>query len=467
MLRMKKIDINNNAFKILVFALAISVVFLFAFLFLITGNIVFPCLNGLIMLLSLFIYKQKYRVYSIVFFSFLPSLLSINKYGIPSFVSINVIVYIICILVDLIIFRKAIKRIDFFRVACFILLAIFLLFVCLLNIKDISITKAISGICYLSLPVLFLLDKRAEKNYLILIILFSLAIILTNLFAFAFIYIFKSYSFRFLELFIPDYVLELKVKGYSGFRFPGLIGDSNHNSLNILLATAMAILYSIKFKKWRIFLISNSFLMQMFGFIGGSKTYILCLFLMMFGFIIYYFYVKKMLIIGTSITLLILCFGALFFLNIGIVCTSILRLLNTDSRGGFLESLTTGRLSVWKNYLVAISAKPILAIFGHGVSSVKLFDFHFHSVWLELLWDFGFVGTAIFVYYFYQMFLVPLKNKSILIYFPLIICMFFGLTLHILYDESIYFCFVICILLSDNFKRKEKIKNTTFIVIEI
>ena len=459
--------INNNIIKRTFFSFIVAIVFIFAFLYLKTDYIVFPCLNGILMLVSMFILKRKYRIYSVIYFSFFPSLLSIKKYNIPSFVSINIAIYAFCILIELIVLYKKKNKINLNQTIPFIIFVVYLLLLCCINIKSIDFFKSMSIICYLSLPILFSLDKKSEKNVQKLIYVFCIAIMLSNLYAFAFVYIFKSYSFQFLECFIPNYVIELKVKGYSNFRFPGLIGDSNHNSLNILLALTLTILYSIKYKKGRLFIIICSCLLQFFAFLGGSKTYIICLFLTIFGFAVFYFYQKKIMVIGISLTLLFLCLISLFFLNIGFVGMSISRLFNIDSRGGFLESITTGRYSVWQNYLVALSADPLSAIMGHCIASTKLYDFNFHSVWLEMFWDFGYIGTALFAFYFYNAFIKPLRRTSILVYFPFFVCLFFGFTLHILYDESIYFSLVISTLLSEFFIRKKKMTNIEFCLLEI
>jgi len=458
---------NNKRFKILLSIVTILLVFLFSFLYLKFKLALFPCLNGLLMCASLFLYRSKYRIYSIIFFTSIPTLLSVKSANIPSFVSINLIIYIACIIIETIINRKSLIDIDKKRISIFGVLVLYILISFFINVQTLTLTNTISGVCYLALPILFLVDQKADKKLELLIFVFCLSIILSNLFCFVFIYIFKNYTIEFLNCFISyDYVKEFQIKG-DNFRFPGLIGDPNHNSLNIVLATCLVVLYSIKLKNLKNMLIIFAFFMQPFAVIGGSKTYIICIFLLILAFLAYFFYVKKCLLIGLSITFLTFSIVSFMLLRIGVVGTSILRLLNTDNRGGFFESLTTGRLSVWKNYLTSILGNPISCFFGHGVSSSKLYDFHFHNVFIELFWEFGFFGTIVYLLYFYKFYIKPLKDKNKATYFPLLIIVFFGFTLHILHDESVYYCLIISLQLANYYKRRMILKNVNYDIINI
>lgn len=73
----------------------------------------------------------------------------------------------------------------------------------------------------------------------------------------------------------------------------------------------------------------------------------------------------------------------------GLVDTMLLRFL----RAGNLADLTTGRTELWRNYLSAITADPKLLLFGKGFTNVKLDGRGSHNTLLQLIYQFGLVGS--------------------------------------------------------------------------
>lgn len=438
----------------------ISLLFLIPFLtgagFLFKQTQLFPLLSGIVLTSFIFINKGKYRAYAFLYFIPLTAFLSFKPGGIKlgSLLTWNIILYGFVVLFENIKFYIRKKRPyckELFLPALFLI--IFMLVSNLINIKSVSLIKYVSIVSYWLLPVIFFEDQKAEKNFFKLLLVFSISFILANIFCATFIYVLKPFSKTFVKIYLPKYVDNFSHVNITNFRFTGMIGDSNHNAFIALLITVVSLFYIKNFNQHKLILLINITILQIFALLGGSKTYIIAFFMLYFLFVFLFFKESKFFIYLFSMSL-IFVFGALIVMaSVPALSKTLTRLLLFDNRTGFLESITSNRASIWREYFTEITKNPLTFLIGHGTQSQRLYGADYHNSYIELLWEYGVVGLFFWCYYF-KIFLIPKKSQSKLskiIFLSLILI--FSFSLHIIYNELFYAILLINLVLSNNQSR--------------
>jgi len=412
--------------------------FVFASLHFITKKNIYPLINGLIVLFSIFLYRGKYRLYVLSFYIPLSKAMTINSLGIGSFLTWCCLIYLITCIIERLIKGEEFNYKEIVVFLSYLLFSIYIFVIDLINIADVSIKQYIGVFAYWSMLFAFLIDKRAEKSIFVLVLVFCFSQIFTNLFCVVFIYGFHQYTIPFLETYIPNYVESFKNVGISSFRYPGLIGDSNHNGYQILFAVSLIILYLYKYKNNIWILALMLLLLLPFGFLGGSKTFFITLIILLAFSVImvpirsqYKFYF----LISAS-TIFLLAFTV--FLSSPTLSKVILRFINIDMRVGVLDSLTTSRASIWTNYFSEFINDPLKFMTGHGARAAHLFNKDYHSAYIQALWEFGLIGTLLYCLYFGRFLINRTNIRNMITLLPLILILFFGVTLHIIYEEGTF-----------------------------
>ena len=414
--------------------------YFFTSLYLHTSKWLFLVIGGIVVLSQLFVFKGEYRIYSIIFYIPATNCMIVKGANIGSFLTWCIAVYfILCFIALLISYKK--EQGFTYELKVTILFGIFAVFsfiTQLVNIQTVSIIKYFSSLLYISIPMLFLIDNRAQKNIKTLIIVFALSHIISNLYAFLYLYILKDYSELFIETFIPNNYNSYIRQDLSDVRFPGLNGDSNHNSFYVLYSSSLIVLYLYRYKKDYIIMVLLLILLQIFALLGGSKTYIMVFAVSAIFAFITIFKNKKnfvLILIGFILSILFIFVIVLYIPSLSKV---FLRLITQDYRDGFLESLSTYRISIWTTYLSEMMVNPFKLLIGHGLSAQKLLNNHYHNMFIQSLWELGIIGS-LFLFLYYNSFFSSKKRivKINSIYFlPILIILLFGLSLHILFEEG-------------------------------
>lgn len=425
-------------YSILIVFLLIIAFFASSVCFIFIRSNAFPIINGLILLSFLFLFRGKYRAYAFIFFSSFTKCMMLINTRIGSFLTWNMLAYIVVVLIERLIAKKQFTSNEKTLITFYLVFVITAILADIFNINNVSILKSISALSYLSIPIVLSLDMKANKEIKIILFVFSLSIIAMNVFAFVFVYIFKQFTSSFLAVYLPKHIAQMNYNS-SNYRFSGLTGDPNHNSLYIVIAISLNLIYSQKTKRKTIFIHIMNCIMAFFGLVGQSKTFLLALIIGFFVIMLDMAKDKKNLstvLIVSSAT--IVC-GMFLFISIPFLSNVLLRFINIDTRVGFLESITTQRLHIWKNYLSYISSDPLRIVFGHGVwPTEKLFDWDYHNFYIQIIWEFGLFGTFAFFGYMFKSVKPTFKEKKISYTLPIIMLVFYGFSLHILYDEFIY-----------------------------
>lgn len=249
-----------------------------------------------------------------------------------------------------------------------------------------------------------------------------------------------SYSYGIMQTqpYIPD--------SLCGFRFSAYF--HNVNSLGLYCSLCQACILALfltnnlNFKKWSWLLLT----ITLIGFSTFSKSFILIT-IITYGIAITLAFIKsknkksfvKLAIVGTiSIVLLALIFN-------NYLISIFKRFYVGDNYGGGLNTVTTGRLEIWKLYLKHIFSSPKYILLGCGVTSGFVGIFTPHNFYIALLYKFGVIGILAIIIILIFIFKQNKPTKNIHYYLPLII-----LLINIFFEDlssSLFTCLPLLIAL--------------------
>ncbi len=190
------------------------------------------------------------------------------------------------------------------------------------------------------------------------------------------------------------------------YRFSGLCVDPNEFGMLVLLSISIPLcnLNKITYKKT---VIALCIALVLLGFLSQSKSFLICLVILLLvlgvRFVLGLSSCKiGYVALGVGGVFVVGLFAMLFMGTSGI--NAIFgRFLEDNYDGNLWDNITTGRMSLWRIYFTELSADPLGMAFGYGVKasySYQLPEINVsHNYYLNLLWDFGFVGTTLFLGY--------------------------------------------------------------------
>ena len=127
----------------------------------------------------------------------------------------------------------------------------------------------------------------------------------------------------------------------------------------------------------------------------------------------------------------------LFVLICAIACVALIpyikmmykRFVSFFNDGSVLDMITTGRITIWKDFYKDFISKPVYILFGKSFMGKIPVDIGVHNSYLALVYEYGIIGTLIFVAYA----VIMIKNttgfsKKFSAYIPLILMLVSGLT---------------------------------------
>ena len=448
----QKKKISSHIIEIILI-ITIGVAFLLSStLYAFKNSIVFPITNLCLLILCFFIYNGKYRLYAL-FFS-MPFIIFFNykPLGIGSFYSYSIILYCILIFIELLIDKN--RRIDNIssvkRVIIVLILAVYSIFITLINSGLNSVIRTISIFAYIGSISFFFFDKKAKKELSTLILLISFSLLIANVLACIILFFIKGdVAVQFLERFMNKaYVIHYKANN-SSFRYPGLASDPNYLGFYTLLLTSVVVI-SFKRLKFKIPIVIITLLLQVFPLVGESKNYFLVIVLLAIVVSLYLLKIKN----GVFISIGVLGISLIVLLVFGnsLLLPVLLRLINIDTRDGFLNAITTGRTSIQIMYFNEYLTNPVSFLFGKGFNSL-LNNASAHNVYVMTFWYFGIFGTFLFYYWIFTFLpLSKIKSGKILM-FPLFIMAIYALSLdYVSYSEMFLFILFLCYLSITNYQ---------------
>lgn len=231
-----------------------------------------------------------------------------------------------------------------------------------------------------------------------LVVFFASGIILASLFA--------QFSINFYP--INQYIVIFNLPDI--VRYSGFYRDPNFYSAHVSCAFAgVLVLLAQKLNVRRFISILFLALALLYcGLISVSKTFILVtvgLSLIWFaGFILKKRTSSKKTILFLILSLVILV--GIYFAFSDLFNKIILRFLRDNDVSDF----TTGRTEIWVNYLKAMFENPALLLFGKGGIYSYVNNRASHSTFIQVVYQYGFVGTAVIVFWIMSFGRLALEN---------------------------------------------------------
>jgi O-Antigen ligase. len=400
-----------------------------------TFNILFSLAAFLLLTFYILFSSGKYNLIIISFLLGSYFVLS-NLGGSLSFHSLLFIVYIFKSLLSCLIDHKNLA--PFFSIFfAFCLFAFYDFVVAFLHLAIISLPSQVSFLFYIFFPFAAFADTRSMKKLEIILLTMGISLLFHDLVSIPFLAIPQIK----LNVFLVNFGAETGAQRADAYilfqsRFSGLFRDSNEFSLHIAIPCFSYILLMVprKYSKLPLLIFVPCIL---FGFLSGSKSFILvfCLFVVMFMVVLVHRF-------GISILAGICCvlglvIAVLYFYNIDIIDSVFGRFF--AGNGDFLENITTGRSDIWNLYVNNLFLNPGHLLFGYGAKAsyqILYLGEEPHNFYINLLFDFGIFGTLLYVIYFFLLFKTAhIKSNSLFATFiswsPLVLFLVFafGLTL--------------------------------------
>lgn len=278
-----------------------------------------------------------------------------------------------------------IKKIN---VELFLIYLIFLLYVLIRPIY--SFQHAIKISSFIAILFSFILIKNLIKTNDILSYYrkFVLGTILSS-----FIALFKTKIKQYNNVFNieTDY---FQFNGVYYERFSGLFTDANYYALLtiMLLIIGYMLLKTQKINNTYYWIIAS--ILSVFGFLTLSKSFFILYITLVFYII--FDNIKKIsksnIILICSIVVIIIFF--IIIPNVEFITI----ILNRFRISNNLNSLTTGRVSIWLLYIKQIIKKPSSFFLGYGIYAPRLENKVVHNLYLEIMYELGLIGLIIIFY---------------------------------------------------------------------
>lgn len=224
-------------------------------------------------------------------------------------------------------------------------------------------------------------------------------------------------------------------------RFTGLMYDPNYFAQSCLMALACAI---ILFKRGgypplnRFYIGMMGLMAIVYGFYSYSKMFIAVVLIIGFIAVMEYLYSNK----DNAIKSIVIgCLGAIAIIILFLMPVTQAYLSNLSHRIN-MGDLTTGRTDITKMFLEKFSQVPQLLLFGRGISTAAAyFGFELHNIYLEAIFSYGIIGLLIysgFCLYHFNINIAKIRIVDVYYFFPLLVLVFTGLSLHGLWADWHY-----------------------------
>lgn len=174
-------------------------------------------------------------------------------------------------------------------------------------------------------------------------------------------------------------------------RFSGLYGDPNYYCINIIIALILVaiLLRNRKIKLYTAIIIAIP--LFYFAALTNSKSAFLML-IVPAGLFIKVFWDRRSYVLFVFSIITVIIFTLLVFSGKISLFSVVLERLSMGRSMG-LDSLTTDRSAIWRNYFSYFNTNLLSDLFGRGLGYITLNNAAAHNTYIDLLYQLGIVGT--------------------------------------------------------------------------
>lgn len=193
----------------------------------------------------------------------------------------------------------------------------------------------------------------------------------------------------------------IKVDGFAMIiRRSGFYGDANFYTAHILSAIGgvLALILQEKKKGRLAFLGMMVALLVYCGFLSASKSFVLVIAAILFLWIIALLKVRGR--AGLKLIVIFLLIAGVIFIATSALFSGLIEvLLMRFSFANDLNSFTTGRIDIWRNYLEEMLGNAEVFFLGKGFTDVKVKGRASHNTIIQIFYQFGLIGAPMMLYW--------------------------------------------------------------------
>ena len=234
-------------------------------------------------------------------------------------------------------------------------------------------------------------------------------------------------------------------------RFVGLNVNPNYYTMDVSIAMGCLVTTICTQKTRPIYMILFGVL-AVFGLMSVSKSFLLVLAVMVVILLLNSLRRGGTAFFKLSFVLILAGILILVFAKESVE-TYILR-LNEDS-GSDISSVTTGRADIWLEYIKTMLKDFKILFFGAGLG--QMLEKGSHNTYIEMIYYIGLIGSALYLFVLKSSIAIKKIPGNILYYIPLLVLLirFVGISMF-MQDSLWYYIAIICLLLTDDDKRKNQ-----------
>ena len=328
---------------------------------------------GMAIALIYIIKNDNFKCFNLLFF--LLPLASVFKLSINQ-TSLFTILEFVFILKYFITNKKVKKK--YFYYILFFLAYIFLSSVIAKNIDYLKTIKI-----FINLYLLVIFIDNYKKDHLCSITkVTSLGMIISSI-----IGLFKE-SIPGLTIMFSDMNTQY-INGARVVRFSGTFPDPNYYSIAIIVTLGLILSYSIS-EKVKLEYIIFGIVLAIFGFFTYSKSFIIMILALCLIIIILLILNKKIGMFSVVIATIIFLLSTGIINNLPVVQSILSRFESNDA-----NSLTTGRIDIWSNYIKYINSSLRVFFIGDGIGAPYI-EGATHNMYIETWYYVGIIGIILY-----------------------------------------------------------------------
>lgn len=184
------------------------------------------------------------------------------------------------------------------------------------------------------------------------------------------------------------------INGLRVTRFSGTFTDPNYYSVAIVINLGLIICCLTVMNKFNLKYTIIGIVLMLLGFLTYSKSYLLMLIFLVLIVMKLLINNKKVIVSLLMISLILLIFVTGIYQKIPIIQSILSRFENSNN----IDSLTTGRYEIWKNYISYIKNNNRVFWIGDGIGAPYIIGAT-HNMYIEIWYYIGLIGI---VYYFFS-----------------------------------------------------------------
>ncbi len=281
--------------------------------------------------------------------------------------------------------------------------------------------------------LIFVCEETEQSDYLTMIDFFKDGFIIS-----AIVGLFKEYIPSIGRLFDTDFVNDsVAVDPDVIERYSGLTYDPNFFTVVncVLIAVLLFTTKHFTLKK-----LIELLILVVTGLMTFSKSYLLLI-----VFIVGVYVLKRSRYVGRNLVLLIGVVITFILIEnlteLDLLSVSVSRLESSVDSG----DLTTGRLELWKAYIVHILKNPHVLYFGEGFNALALNVKAAHNTYIDFVYRFGIIGSVLWLIYFVMsyrsVYKKQIERSKLATNLPLWICLIGFMFLSAFSFQQLWCCF--------------------------